>query len=88
MKRELALGDLAIFLDQQGNCFHSAVYVADDVLFTKNGTSFSHPWMYMRMDEMKEFYPRPGTITVRFYRPNDLWCNDQADEALLAGVTP
>jgi hypothetical protein len=70
--RNPALGDLVIFSDKDGEMFHSAVYVADDIVFTKNGPSFSRPWMYMRMDQMKDFYPRPVPVEVHFYRWNEL----------------
>ena len=39
----LRLGDVVVFMDQK-KPVHSAVYVADDVLFTKNGRGSSMPW--------------------------------------------
>ena len=67
-----ALGDVVVFSDQGGQLFHMAVYVADDILFTKNGPSFSQPWMFIHMDEMKDFYPRPGPIEIHYFRHEDL----------------
>lgn len=70
--RNPALGDIVIFLDQAGELFHSAVYIADDVVFTKNGSSFSRPWIYMRMDQMTEYYPQLSKVQVSLYRRKDL----------------
>lgn len=70
--RNPSLGDLVVFSDDADPMFHVAVYVADDFLFTKNGTSFYLPWMYMRLDQMEEFYARPLPIRVSYYRHKDL----------------
>jgi hypothetical protein len=66
--RNFKLGDVVIFADETGAVFHSAVHIADDVLFTKNGSNFSLPWMYMRLEQMKEFYPRTTQVHVSYYR--------------------
>lgn len=70
--RNPALGDLVVFSDQADPMFHVAVYVADDVLFTKNGNTFSLPWMYMRMEQMKDFYARPLPVQVSYFRHKTL----------------
>jgi hypothetical protein len=70
--RNPALGDLVVFSDAADPMFHVAVYIADDIVFTKNGTTFSLPWMYMRLDQMEEFYARPLTVKVSYYRHKSL----------------
>jgi hypothetical protein len=66
------LGDLVVFGDQADPMFHVAVHVADDILFTKNGNSFSLPWMYMRLEQLKDFYARPLPVEVKYFRHKDL----------------
>ncbi|MEE8452181.1 MAG: hypothetical protein V3R99_09710, partial [Thermoguttaceae bacterium] len=68
----LKLGDLVLYLDDRKTLVHSAVYIADDILFTKNGVDLSQPWMLMKMDEMKGFYPSRNGLEVRYYRRKDL----------------
>jgi hypothetical protein len=70
--RNPALGDVVIFLDQAGDLFHSAVYIADDVVFTKNGASFSRPWIYMRIEQMKEYYPQLSKVQVAYFRHKEM----------------
>lgn len=66
------MGDVVVFSDQGGALFHLAVYIADDILFTKNGPGYSQPWMFVAMDEMKNFYPRPGPIHISYFRHETL----------------
>ncbi len=62
-------GDLVIFESEKGHVFfHSAVYIADGVIFTKNGARVSNPWMFMRIADMKDYYPGWGNVRVRFLR--------------------
>jgi hypothetical protein len=70
--RNPKLGDLVVFSDQADPLFHAAIYVADDILYTKNGNSFSLPWMYMRLEQLKDFYARPLPVRISYYRHNDL----------------
>jgi hypothetical protein len=66
------LGDLVVYLGEGGKLIHAAVYVADDVLFTKIGNTPSWPWMLIKMDEMKTFYPSHKPWEVKFYRHREL----------------
>jgi hypothetical protein len=50
------LGDIVAFLDEDGDLFHVAVYLADDLVFSKNGTSPVSPWVIMPIDRLKDFY--------------------------------
>jgi hypothetical protein len=65
---DFALGDIVMFVDRQENVLHTAVYVADGILFTKSGNRSSTPWMFARLDDLKEFYPSSTPITIRYYR--------------------
>lgn len=68
----LKFGDLVLYLDEHKKLIHSAVYIADDILFTKNGVNLSQPWMLIKMDEMKGFYPRRNGLEIRFYRRKNI----------------
>jgi hypothetical protein len=52
------LGDIVALVDDEGDLFHVAVYLADGLLFTKNGTSPVAPWTIMSLDHLKNFYHR------------------------------
>lgn len=68
LEGEPALGDLGLFHDERNDVFHSAIYVADDVFFTKNGPSLTRPWMLMTREQLLHFYPQDAATQVKFYR--------------------
>ena len=61
-------GDLIFLLDRGGGAIHSAVYVADDIVFTKNGNNYAQPWVLMRMDDLVALYAVTDTPKVACYR--------------------
>jgi len=67
-----ALGDLVLLVDRQRTVVHSAVYIADDIVLTKNGSRYSAPWMFARIDDVKAFYRCHEPVTVEYARRNDL----------------
>ena len=68
----LRLGDVVAFVNSQGKLIHSAVFIAADVLFTKNGPSSARPWMFVKLEEMKSFYPTRHGLQVGYFRRKDL----------------
>ena len=68
----LLLGDLVVLVTAQGSVIHSAVYIADDIVLTKNGSRYTAPWMFARLDDVKDFYAADQTITVRYARRKGL----------------
>jgi hypothetical protein len=52
------LGDIVALVDEEGDLFHVAVYLADGLVFTKNGTSPVAPWTIMSLDHLRDFYRR------------------------------
>jgi hypothetical protein len=50
------LGDVIALLDGEGDLFHVVVYLADDLVFTKNGTSPVSPWTIMPLQRVKDYY--------------------------------
>ena len=63
-----ALGDIVMLVRPDGQGIHSCVYVADDVVFTKNGAAFSVPWTLARLENVVAFYTVTEPIEVRRYR--------------------
>jgi hypothetical protein len=56
VETDFELGDIVAFLDEKGEIFHAAVYIADDLVFSKNGISAMAPWTLMSLDEVKGYY--------------------------------
>ncbi len=52
----MTFGDLVFFLRDDGSPIHAAVYIADDVLFTKNGADERQPWVLMKMEDVLARY--------------------------------
>ncbi|HWQ03364.1 MAG TPA: hypothetical protein VNL38_02695 [Candidatus Nitrosotenuis sp.] len=67
------LGDIVAFLDANGNLFHVAVYLADDLVFSKNGMSPVAPWIITTIDRLKGYYSsRSSNPQILVHRRNDL----------------
>ena len=50
------LGDLMILATHDGAPVHAAVFLADDIYFTKNGVSLIQPWILTHLDDLLEEY--------------------------------
>lgn len=61
-------GDIVFLLDQNGNAIHSAVYIADDIVFTKNGNNYAQPWVLMRLPNLLSLYSITDTPRLACYR--------------------
>lgn len=67
------LGDVVAFADRTGNLFHAAVYVADGLVFGKNGTTPMAPWSILPIERIKGHYIEDSDgWQVTFHRRNDL----------------
>lgn len=64
----LQLGDIVLFADEKGNYFHAAVYIADDIVFTKNGDSILSPFVLVPLDRIGGYYPGLNTSRIYYYR--------------------
>ncbi len=60
-----ACGDLLLFVDDKGHIVHSAVYLADDLVFTKNGRDHTQPWIIMHTADLDAGYPN---CTIAYFR--------------------
>lgn len=69
-------GDIAIFSKPSGVVVHSAVYIADDIFFTKNGATFTYPWMLESLPDLLKQYSfqvEPGEkLVVSYFRQKNL----------------
>jgi len=61
-------GDVVLLTEPDGASIHSAVYIADDIVFTKNGPSIATPWVLSTLKDMVEFYPSKQPLTLVYYR--------------------
>lgn len=69
---DLQFGDV-MFLTRGGSqAIHSAVYLAGDLFFTKNGGTITTPWMLMRKDDMLTYYSIHGPVQVMVYRKKSI----------------
>jgi hypothetical protein len=64
-------GDLIFLLDKNGDAIHSAVYLADDIVFTKNGNNSAQPWMLMHLKDLVAEYSVDSVPDVIVYRNKD-----------------
>jgi hypothetical protein len=67
-----AYGDLIFLLNKSGNAIHSAVFLADDLVFTKNGSNFVQPWMLMHLKDLLAEYSVEEQLRLVAYR-NKKW---------------
>ena len=63
-------GDLVVILKNGSNAVHSAVYLADDIVFTKNGNNINQPWTLMRMKDLLPIYDQGDSPQFAFRRQN------------------
>jgi hypothetical protein len=69
-------GDVVLFSRPDGSIVHSAVYVADDICFTKNGGGMLDPWILATIPDLFDrysFQAPPGQgLTVSYFRDKRL----------------
>jgi len=61
-------GDVFWFSDGEGAPLHVAVYIADDILFTKNGADFNEPWILTEMKDLQVDYTGAQPPRVEIFR--------------------
>jgi hypothetical protein len=66
-------GDILFFLDTKtGDAFHSCVYLADTLVFTKNGRNLLSPWIIMQLEDLKKVYLFRDEGRVQGFRRKDI----------------
>jgi hypothetical protein len=62
-------GDVLMFIEPGGKAVHSATYLADDIMFTKNGSNILAPWLLMRLQDLVKLYNvAPGNTRIEGFR--------------------
>jgi hypothetical protein len=61
-------GDIVLLMNEKQEVKHSAVYIADDIVFTKNGNNYRQPWMLMRIPDLLSTYPATPPMRVIYMR--------------------
>jgi hypothetical protein len=61
-------GDRIFLLNKNGAAIHSAVFLADDIVFTKNGNNASQPWMLMHLKDLVAAYTVDTAPEIAVYR--------------------
>lgn len=61
-------GDLLMLTSANHQALHMCVFIADDVVFTKNGANTQQPWVLMRLPEMLGQYEKEQPFQIRVYR--------------------
>lgn len=66
-------GDLVFFSLPTGEIVHSCVYLAANLVFTKNGDSIRQPWSIMDLDDVTDLYSvmSPEGVNVQYWRNRD-----------------
>ncbi|MBU3665499.1 MAG: hypothetical protein FGM15_06425 [Chthoniobacterales bacterium] len=64
-------GDVVLLKLPDGSAIHSATYIADNMVFTKNGPSLAAPFMFSTIEDMLAFYPKSQSIRLAYYRRRD-----------------
>jgi len=61
-------GDILLLVNDKNEIRHSAVYLADDLVFTKNGNNYSQPWMLMHIPDLLATYPATPPLKAIYMR--------------------
>jgi len=65
---DFRFGDIILFMKSETQAIHSAIFIADDIVFTKNGPSQHSPWIFMQMDMLISHYETNVDLSIRGYR--------------------
>lgn len=65
-------GDLVLVMNAAGEVLHSSVYIADDIVFTKNGVNYAQPWVLMRIKRMQGTFSHSEPTHIAYFRKNGI----------------
>lgn len=71
VRGEPAFGDIVLLVNEHGMTIHAAVYLAEDILFTKNGNDCVRPWLLMESADLLALYTFTGPPRAIIYRLKD-----------------
>ncbi len=62
-------GDVLFFMEGPAlQAFHSCVFIADDIVFTKNGDNAANPWVLSHLEDLRQVYLSGSGGYVQGYR--------------------
>lgn len=61
-------GDVLLVMNERNEIKHSAVFLADDLVFTKNGNNYRQPWMIMHIPDLLATFPASPAIRAVYLR--------------------
>ncbi len=61
-------GDILFFNNAAGETIHSCVFIADDIVYTKNGENSLTPWILMRLGDVQDIYLASPECSMQGYR--------------------
>ncbi|MEW6306583.1 MAG: hypothetical protein AB1705_24215 [Verrucomicrobiota bacterium] len=65
---EMTLGDVIFFVKPEEGIVHAAVYIAEDMVFTKNGAHPMQPWTIMPIEDVRAAYPSDQPLEQAAFR--------------------
>ena len=72
VKTDPRFGDIVMFTTPDLKFIHSAVYLADNIVFTRNGDNPRNPWMLSTIDDLLDIYsinvPEGQKLTLYYFR--------------------
>lgn len=63
-----AFGDVLMFMTPDGSALHSSVYIADDIVYTKNGENMAAPWLLMKINDVRRIYAFEKQTSIQGFR--------------------
>lgn len=61
-------GDVLMLLEDGNKAIHMCVYIADNVVFTKNGAQDLQPWILLKLPDMLKIYQTDKPLQILAYR--------------------
>lgn len=61
-------GDVLFFNNASGETIHSCVFIAADIVYTKNGENALAPWILMRLGDVQDIYLGSADSRMQGYR--------------------
>lgn len=69
-------GDVLTLSSATGEIVHAAVFIADTIVYTKNGSAATYPWMFSTIADLRTQYsfqvPEGQQLTLRYFRHKGL----------------
>lgn len=72
VNQDYRLGDVMLLMKNETEAIHSCNYIADGIVFTRNGGSFAQPWMLTTLTALLDFYSYPDPVHVKVLRRRDI----------------